>query len=87
MKDIFQVGQKIKAINNLPLEGNSKAPKLIVGDIYEVKEIILDKEGHQHLDVGLASPFEYVRSWETKEELPKGDSISWCHPSRFELVD
>lgn len=49
-----------------------------------IKEIILDAEGNQHLDVGLKSHLNYITSYETKEDLPRGKEIHWCHPSRFE---
>ena len=83
---MFNVGDTVRAINNKPLEGNDKAPDLAIGKEYPVKAIVLDKDGNQHLDVGLESEYNYIRSWETKEELPDGDSIHWCHPSRFEKV-
>lgn len=83
MKTEFKVDETVLAVNNEPLEGNTKAPKLEVGKKYTIKGIIQDKEGNDHIDVGLVSELEYVTSWETKEELPDGDSIHWCHPSRF----
>lgn len=51
---------------------------------YPVKGIVLDSAGNQHLDVGLKSDLNWVKSIETGEELPDGDKIHWCHPSRFE---
>lgn len=83
---MFIVGDTVRAINNKPLHGNDKAPDLAIGKEYPVKAIVLDKDGNQHLDVGLESEYNYIRSWETKEELPDGDTIHWCHPSRFEKV-
>jgi len=83
---MYNVGDKVKAINNKPLKGNDKAPELVLDQEYPVIGIILDKEGNQHLNVGLVSDLNYIRSWETKEELPEGDTIHWCHPSRFEKV-
>lgn len=80
---MYKIGQVLKAINNLPLEGNKVAPLLIVGETYVIEDIIEDKEDNQHLDVGILSEYEYIRSWETKEDLPNGDKIHWCHPSRF----
>lgn len=86
MKIIFSEGSEVRAINVAPLTGNDKAPVLELDKVYPVKQIILDSQGNQHLDVGLVSELNYVRSWETKEELPDGDKIHWCHPSRFELI-
>ena len=77
---------EVKAINIEPLAGNDKAPPLELGKTYKVKQIILDSKGNEHYDVGLVSELNYVRSWETKEELPNGATIHWCHPSRFETV-
>ena len=82
---LFQVNDTVIAINNKPLEGLEIAPKLELEKEYSVKQIVLDSKGNQHLDVGLVSELNYVRSWETKEELPDGDKVHWCHPSRFKL--
>lgn len=81
----FEVGQEVTCINNKILQGNKIAPELVEGRDYPVKEIILDSKGNQHLDVGLKSYVEFVTSYETKEELDRGDEIHWCHPSRFIL--
>lgn len=83
---MYEIGQTVKAMNNQPLKGNDKAPKLEIGQDYPVKGIVLDSKGNQHLDVGLVSELNYVTSYETQEQLPDGDKIHWCHPSRFELV-
>lgn len=85
MNNQFNVGDTLKANNNSPLSGNSIAPPLIIGDEYTVKGITIDRKGNQHLDVGIPSEYNYIRSFETKEELPNGDKIHWCHPSRFKL--
>lgn len=82
---LFEVGQTVIAKNNKPLSGNDRAPDLQLEQEYPVKQITLDKKGFQHLDVGLVSTCNYITSHETREELPDGDKIHWCHPSRFEL--
>lgn len=69
-----------------PLKGNDNAPPLTIGEVLPCKKITLDSQGNQHIDVGIVSELNYVRSYETKEELPDGDKIHWCHPSRFELA-
>lgn len=84
---MYKIGDKAIAINNKPLQGNDKAPKLVIDKEYTVKGICLDSKGNQHLDVGLESSLSFIRSWETKEELPNGDEIHWCHPSRFTKID
>lgn len=82
----FTVNQKVKVVKTDPMSGNKVCPPLNLGEEHSIKEIILDKEGNQHIDVGLFSEFNYITSFETKEELDRGDKIHWCHPSRFELV-
>lgn len=82
-KTIFSVGDSVEATNNQPLKGNDKAPALVIGQTYPVINIILDRDGNQHLDVGLKSDLNYVTSYETGEQLPDGHKIHWCHPSRF----
>jgi hypothetical protein len=84
-KRLFEVGQNVECINSSPLPGNEEGPNLKVGEIYLIKEIVLDSAENQHLDVGLPSHLNYITSYETKEELPRGKEIHWCHPSRFEL--
>ncbi len=83
----FVVGAICIAENIEPLPGNKVAPPLEKDKEYIVKEIILDVQGNQHLDVGLVSEYNYITSYETKEELKRGDVIHWCHPSRFRLKD
>jgi hypothetical protein len=81
--ELFTVGDLVKAVNIDPLPENDVAPPLELDKNYEVKEIVLDRDGNQHLDVGLVSGYSYIRSYETKEDLPRGSKIHWCHPSRF----
>lgn len=82
----FKLGDKIKCVNDSPLSGNTVGPDLVIGEEYPVRNICIDKQGNQHIDVGLLSELNYVKSWDTGEELPQGDVIHWCHPSRFTLV-
>lgn len=79
----FEIGEKVEVLYDKPLPGNDEAPPLTVGEDVKIKGICYDREGNQHLDVGIKSMLNYVRSYETKEELPEGDKIHWCHPSRF----
>lgn len=78
------VGDKVICINNKPLTGNETAPELVIGNEYTIKAVTYDSQNNPHLDVGLKSSLNYVRSYETEEKLPDGDKIHWCHPSRFE---
>lgn len=82
-KQIFEIGQTVKCIKTEPFPGKQVAPPLFKDSEYQIKGIILDKEGNQHLDVGLISQYNYITSIETEEELKDGDVIHWCHPSRF----
>lgn len=84
-KTEFKVGDVVIAKNNKALPGNDRAPALELEKEYPVIEVILDSKGNQHLDVGLPSNLNYVTSHETGEELPRGNEIHWCHPSRFVL--
>ncbi len=82
-KIIYQIGQEIYAINTKPLPGKEVAPPLNMYEKYKVMRECFDSEGNQHLDVGLISSYNYIKSFETGEELPNGEIIHWCHPSRF----
>ncbi len=82
-KFIFNVGDSVLATNNEPLGESNYAPSLIIEQDYKVKAICYDSKNNQHLDVGLKSQLNYITSQETGEELPDGDKIHWCHPSRF----
>lgn len=79
----FVVGEMVRCTSTDPLPGNDVAPPLESKE-YPIKDIVLDSKGNQHLDVGLISKYSFIRSYETKEHLPNGDTIHWCHPSRFE---
>lgn len=86
MSNSKEQGGIVRCINTKPLLGNSVAPPLELGKTYVVLQVITDKNSNPHLDVGLKSKYNFITSYETKEELPKGDIIHWCHPSRFEVV-
>jgi hypothetical protein len=83
---MYKIGDNVKCVNDKVLAGNDAKPDLTLDKEYPVKGITLDSAGNQHLDVGLESHLNWVRSYETGENLPDGDKIHWCHPSRFELV-
>lgn len=74
---------KLECINAQPLGNNENGPALKDGEVYTLHGICKDSKGNQHYDVGLESNLNYVSSFETGEELPDGDKIHWCHPSRF----
>jgi len=85
-KHLYEIDDEVRIINDAPLSGNTIAPPVIIGEKYKVKNIVLDKDLNQHLDLGLASMYNYITSWETEEQLPEGDTVHWVHPSRVELV-
>lgn len=71
-------------INIAPLEGNAVAPPLVKGQEYPLVDTYECKCGQVHYNVGLKSKYNWVSCYQCKKEIPKGDSIHWCHPSRFE---
>lgn len=81
--ETFSVDDEVEVVNTKPLPGNTVAPPLKEEEVYTVERIYFDKQGNQHLDVGLKSEYEYISSYETGEWLPQGHKIHWCHPSRF----
>lgn len=86
-RETFEVGDKVIVTKIERMPGNSVAPLLEMNEQREVKGICIDEDGFQHLDVGLVSSYNYIRSYETDEELKDGDKIHWCHPSRFKKVN
>jgi hypothetical protein len=82
-RELFEIDDTVTVCNIEPLEGNTIAPELTMGEERKVIDIAIDSKGNQHLNVGIPSQINYVRSYETGEELPNGDKIHWCHPSRF----
>lgn len=83
----MKVGDILIAINNKPLEGNDIAPPLMLDREYLLISITYDSQSNPHFDVGLKSHYNYIKSWDTKEDLLNGRNIHWCHPSRFKLKD
>ncbi len=80
---------QLRCINNAPFSGNKVAPPLEVGKVYPLVKIYIEdhsKGPFKHYDVGLESNYNYITSQDTGAELPNGDVIHWCHPSRFEEV-
>jgi len=80
---ILNLSKPLICKHTAPLEGNTIAPPLEMGKSYKLLQIAYDSDGNPHYDVGIESTVSFVRSYETKEELPNGDEIWWCHPSRF----
>lgn len=81
MKD----GTMLECINTKPLEGNEIAPPLEEGVFYPIVKTHKCSCGQEHYDVGLKSEYNWVTCYKCKIKLPNGDTIHWCHPSRFKL--
>jgi len=79
----FEVGDQVRCVDLTMLSDADIKPPLMLNQEYPVKGIVVDSKGNQHLDVGLESKYNYIRSLETQEELDQGEKIHWCHPSRF----
>lgn len=77
-------GEKLRPVNTEPLPGNTVAPPLEKEETYTLGKKCIDSKGNEHFDVGLVSKYNFIRSHDTGEELPDGDKIHWCHPTRFE---
>lgn len=82
----FKKDDKVKALNNNPLQGNDVAPPLKVGEGYIVKEVFTCGCGQDHLDVGLVSEYNWINCYKCGKSLPRGTEIHWCHPTRFEAI-
>lgn len=83
---IYEVDDIVKCINDSPLVHNHIAPPIVIGEEYVVKNITLDSRNNQHLDLGLASLYDTITSWNTGEALINGDKVHWVHPSRVKFV-
>lgn len=81
----IQVGDKLKAIFTQALPGNDVAPQLKHGIEYECKQVHTDRQGNDHIDVGLIRNVNFVTSYATGEQLP--GTAHWCHPNRFIIVN
>lgn len=81
----FKVGDSVICINEKPLSKTGFGPELTLGKTYPVKKIYTEPAGFDHLDIGLITDFEVIRSLDTGVELPK-TGAAWCHPSRFNLA-
>lgn len=85
-REIYVEGDDVEIINIDPLPDNTIAPPVKMGEKGKVKNITVDTAGNQHLDLGIASKYEYITSYETGERLVGGDVIHWVHPSRVKKI-
>lgn len=72
-------------IDNKPLQGNVVAPPLQEKEEYPVIDVYECFCGQKHIDVGLKSEYNYIRCYKCESNLPNGNKIHWCHPTRFFL--
>jgi len=82
--ETIAINEKLKCLNDKPLKGNDVAPPLKEGEKYSAKNVIKCSCGKEHIDVGLVSDYNYITCYDCSEQLPDGNKIHWCHPSRFE---
>lgn len=82
----MEKGSIVRCVNAQVMPGRKIGPPLVLNQQYEVKEVLVDKQGYEHVDVGLLSEHNYITCFETGEELERGDRVHWCHKSRFEVV-
>lgn len=80
----IKIGDAIVCKNTAPLSGNEVAPPLEMDKDYEANNVHVCECGQAHIDVGLKSVYNWVRCYKCDTHLPNGDSIHWCHPTRFE---
>lgn len=81
---MIKVGDKLKCIFNQKLPGKDCAPLLLQNTIYNCKGVHIDSKGNSHIDVGLPLELNWIKSYETGEELPS--TTHWCHPNRFIII-
>jgi hypothetical protein len=79
-----EAGDTLTVTMEKPLEGNVIAPPIKIGQTHVLQVIHTCSCGQHHYDIGLPSEYNYIRCYKCKKELPSGDSVHWCHPSRFE---
>lgn len=80
-----KVGDTIICKNDKKLAGNEVAPPLELEKEYPLKEIYTCQCGQEHFNVGLESNYNWVTCYKCGTQIPKGDLIHWCHPSRFTI--
>lgn len=92
MKSSFKVGETVKCIIEKALSSSGYGPNVKLNQTYIIKEIITTgkrketPEGYDHIDIGLPSEVGSVTCLETGDVIPRGETVAWCHPSRFETV-
>lgn len=69
---------EVECINIEPLKGNDKAPDLVLGKIYSLRDIVVCGCGEKHYNVGLPMVLNYVECYKCREILSNS-----CHSSRF----
>ena len=82
----MEKGTKLKCNNNKPLEGNTVAPPLVIGEEYTALNVITCGCGKEHIDVGLKSEYNYISCYDCGEKFINRD-VHYCHPSRFDVVE
>lgn len=70
-------------VNDQVFEGNEIGPDIKNGQGYSAGDVFTCGCGEQHVNIGLESKLNYVTCHKCREKLPDGDTIHWCHSSRF----
>lgn len=83
---MYKVGDKVEIVFDGYLKDRDVKPAVIMGEQHIIQGIVLDSKGNQHLNIGLKSHYNYIRSQETNEELPNGHILHYIHPSRVKKV-
>ena len=79
----MKLGDILTCYNAKLLPDNEVGPPLKEGNDYSLKDIHVCECGQAHYDVGLVSEYAYISCYKCKTQLPKGTTIHWCHPDRF----
>ena len=83
MDNTIKVNDILICKNDKPLEGNDLGPPLELEEEYEAQELYKCSCGQAHINVGLISNYNWISCYNCSSQLPYGDTIHWCHPSRF----
>lgn len=84
----FKVGDVVEVIFDGIYEGLENKPDIHNGEVYTVMGIY-EKNGIQHLDIGLNTKFNYIRCRHTFEKLDINlyrFNIQWCSADRFKKI-
>lgn len=79
----FSVGEVVRVVYDKQFPELDAKPEIKNDQEFVILQITEDRDGHQHLDIGLESKLNFIRSRHTFEKLPNGNTIHWCSADRF----